>query len=72
MGRRRGSMDIDISGGALEALQELSRRSGRPLAEELRLAIADRKFFSEKVEEGYSIKLIDPEKPGDETRVLYN
>lgn len=65
-------MDIDISGGALEALQELSSRSGRPVTEELRLAISDRKFFSEKVEEGYAIKLIDPERPGVETRVLYS
>jgi len=65
-------MDIDISGGALEALEELSRRSGRPITEELRFAISDRKFFSGKVEEGYAIKLIDPQDPHQVTVVNYS
>lgn len=72
MGRRRGSLDIEISGGSLEALQELSERSGRPVTEELRFAISDRKFFTEKVREGYRIKVIDRSNPGDEILVDYS
>lgn len=50
-------LTVEISGEALDALQELADRSGNGLTVELKKAIADRHYFTKKIDEGNRIVL---------------
>lgn len=67
MGHRKGSMDFRLSGEIVAVLNEMADYNDTSLTEELRAAISDRKFFSEKVAEGHEIFIYDME---NNTRVL--
>lgn len=61
-------MQVVITGELVTALNELSARTGAPVTEEIRLAIRDRKFFTDKVREGNDILLINGE---ETTKVVF-
>jgi len=65
-------MTITIEGEPLAVLKGLAQSSGSDsIFEELRSAISMRKFFTDKVDEGYRIILEDPEVLGVRTLVDY-
>lgn len=51
------SLTVEISGEALDALQSLADRSGNGLTVELKKAIADRHYFTTRIDEGNQIVL---------------
>jgi hypothetical protein len=68
----KGSMQVVLNEDIVKVLRELALSSGSgSITEEIRFAIADRKFFSEKVAEGYKIFLEHPDHPGERTLVNY-
>jgi hypothetical protein len=70
--KHKGSMQIVIDEDIVKVLRELALSSGSgSITEEIRFAISDRKFFSEKVAEGYKILLEHPDRPGERTVVDY-
>jgi hypothetical protein len=70
--KHKGSMQIVIDEDIVKVLRELALSSGSgSITEEIRFAISDRKFFSEKVAEGYKIFLEHSDRPGERTVVDY-
>jgi len=70
---RRGSIEMELDEDIVATLGEMAKKSGTDsIFEEIRLSVGVRKFFSEKVAEGYQIKLIDPARPQDELTVAYS
>jgi fructose-1,6-bisphosphatase/sedoheptulose 1,7-bisphosphatase-like protein len=67
-------LTVNLTTDVYHALQELAEASGRTMTEELRMAIADRQFFVEQVNEGRQILLREPvsvdQPPAPDTRVL--
>lgn len=52
-------LTVSLTDEVLVALQELAAQSGRSVTEELRLAIVDRKYFTEQVRLGHSIHVVE-------------
>ena len=70
--KRKGSMQMVLNEDIVKVLRELALSSGSgSITEEIRFAIADRKFFTEKAAEGYKIILEHPDNPHDRTIVDY-
>ena len=67
-------LTVNLTTDVYRILQELAEASGRTMTEELRMAIADRQFFVDQINEGRQILLRDPDVDNQEalqdTRVL--
>lgn len=68
-------LTVNLTTDVYRVLQELAEASGRTMTEELKMAIADRQFFVEQVNEGKQVLLRDPDAadpiPSSDARVLY-
>jgi predicted transcriptional regulator len=62
-------LTVNLTDEVLAVLKDLARQGDRSLTEELRLAIADRKFFADQVREGNTIEVAVPDgSTGDRVR----
>lgn len=55
-------LTVNLTDEVLAILKELAEDGGRSMTEELRLAIADRKFFTDQIREGHSIQVVEGER----------
>jgi hypothetical protein len=62
-------LTVNLSPQLVEVLRDLASKHGNTLTDELKRAIEDRKFFSDKVEAGNEVVLENAENPGVKTIV---
>lgn len=62
-------LTVNLSPQLVDVLRELAAKHGNTLTDELKRAIEDRKFFSDKVEAGNEVLLENAENPGVKTIV---
>ena len=55
------SVNFTLSGKLLKELRKMAKRDGVTAPEELMLAIRDRKYFDDKVREGYNVLIVNNE-----------
>ena len=56
----RQKLTVNLSGEVLTVLRDLAQVGGRSMTDELRLAIADRKFLVDQIRQGRSIEVVEP------------
>ncbi|MCL2482304.1 MAG: hypothetical protein FWF43_02575 [Propionibacteriaceae bacterium] len=61
-------LTVNLTDEVLDLLREMSEVSGRTVTEELRMAIADRKFFTDQVRQGNKIEVVCPPDASDVTQ----
>lgn len=62
-------LTVNLSPQLVEVLRELAEKHGNTLTDELKRAIEDRKFFSDKLAAGNEVVLENQETPGVKTIV---
>jgi|APMI01.1.fsa_nt_gi predicted transcriptional regulator len=62
-------LTVNLSPQLVQVLRELADKHGNTLTEELKKAIEDRKFFSDKVEAGNEVQLYNGANPNQKTIV---
>ncbi|WP_420368558.1 hypothetical protein [Curtobacterium sp. L1-20] len=67
MARDSSKLTIRLSPEVVSVLRDLADSSGSSMTDVVKKAISDRKYFSDKLEEGNEIIL---QKPGESTRTI--
>lgn len=65
----RQKLTVNLSPQLVEVLRELADKHGNTLTDELKRAIEDRKFFSDKIEAGDEVVLMNDDTPDVRTIV---
>lgn len=63
-------LTVNLSPQLVDVLRELAEKHGNTLTDELKRAIEDRKFFSDKIADGNEVALLNPQTP--DTRTIVN
>jgi predicted transcriptional regulator len=62
-------LTVNLSSQLVEVLRELAEKHGNTLTDELKKAIEDRKYFSDKIEAGNEVVLLNEATPNVRTVV---
>ncbi len=63
-------LTVNLTEDVLELLRELAERNGSSMTQELKKAIADRKYFADKIDAGNEVVLEREGEDGGRTRTL--
>lgn len=63
-------LTVNLTEDVLDLLRELAERNGSSMTQELKKAIADRKYFADKIDAGNEVVLEREDKDGGTTRTL--
>lgn len=63
-------LTVNLTEDVLDLLRELAERNGSSMTQELKKAIADRKYFADKIDAGNEVVLEREDKDGETTRTL--